>query len=85
MTTYAVMRYPDGGPSEYAGEARTLGDARRLAALAAGGRARTTEESLYVTARASGSRAPGCDYPPDEIGEPIEWVGNHGWAICPVG
>lgn len=74
---YNVYNAPEGCSESYYGFAATLADARKLAAK---GKGRALEASLYDTARAAGHCA-GLSAPDktNEADEPEEWFGDDGF------
>lgn len=76
---YNVYHAPDGTAESYLGFARTLTDARRLAA-----NGRALPEHLYATARAAGHVC-GMTAPDKqrEADAPTAWFGTGGW-YCAV-
>lgn len=81
--SYVVLYCPDGGSSDYIGEAETIDAAHDLIARHELGQVLETPEYLWETARASGNPVPGCDYPVEHDDEPVEWGGEDGcYAIC---
>lgn len=83
---YVVLLCQEGSAEEYVGSAPTLKAARKLVAAHGRGDVSGTPKSWWQTARASGNRVDGCDYPESHEDEPVEWAGNerYPYAICRI-
>lgn len=84
-TGYVVMHCPEGSAQTYIGSADAMDEALELVARHERGEVADTPKSLWETARASGNRVPGCDYPEPHEDEPEEWAGaDDCYAICRI-